>query len=31
LLCVGEDGDRETVGTEMPLGPVGDMAGPSWE
>ena len=31
LLCVGENGDRETVGTEMPLGRNGDMAGPSWD
>lgn len=31
LLCVGEDGDRETVGTPMPLERIGTMAGPSWE
>lgn len=31
LLCVGENGDRETVGTQMPLGRNGDMAGPSWD
>jgi hypothetical protein len=31
LLCVGENGDRRKVGTEMPLEPEGDMAGPSWE
>lgn len=31
LLCIGSDGRRESVGTEMPLGPEGDMSGPSWE